>query len=201
MRMVPTTTRQSNLDVKRAIIPFPRPAPRQLEHGQFYAYKLRITPADATSPIYELSVPFFDGGTPDEWIKFLRGLAAVLKGQNVTQGPASYVVAKTLLKGEALTVFEQAELTHGNQTVSHLELCLDDVAKHVFPERASQIQKHYMQRNICYGKDNTEKEWVARVQELNGYLKDFPDHNGKPTQPLDVDKLLDILEFGILLSW
>eukprot|EP00957_Ditylum_brightwellii_P114191 8705906-Ditylum_brightwellii.AAC.1 len=29
-------------------------------------------------------------GTPEEWIKFRRGLAAVLKGQNVTQGPASY---------------------------------------------------------------------------------------------------------------
>eukprot|EP00957_Ditylum_brightwellii_P193854 14762284-Ditylum_brightwellii.AAC.1 len=60
MRTVLTTTRQSNPDVKRAVIPFPRPASRQLECGQFHAYKLRTTPADATSPIYELSVPFFD---------------------------------------------------------------------------------------------------------------------------------------------
>eukprot|EP00957_Ditylum_brightwellii_P007023 531408-Ditylum_brightwellii.AAC.1 len=103
MRMVPTTTRQSNLDVKQAVIPFPRPAPRQLNCGQFHAYKLHTTSADPTSPIYELSVPFFDDRTPEEWIKFLRGLAAVLKGQNVTQGPSSYAVAKTLLKGEALT--------------------------------------------------------------------------------------------------
>eukprot|EP00957_Ditylum_brightwellii_P063967 4852708-Ditylum_brightwellii.AAC.1 len=49
-------------------------------------------------------------------------------------------------------VFEQAELTHRNQTVPHYELCLDDIAKHVFPEKARQIQKRYMQRNICYGK-------------------------------------------------
>eukprot|EP00957_Ditylum_brightwellii_P015945 1200759-Ditylum_brightwellii.AAC.1 len=73
------------------------------------------------------------------------------------QGPANYVVAKTLLKGDALT--------------------------------ATQIQKRYMQRNICYQKDNTMKEWVARVQELNRYLKDFPEHNGNPTQPVDVDEL------------
>eukprot|EP00957_Ditylum_brightwellii_P044361 3366260-Ditylum_brightwellii.AAC.1 len=39
-------------------------------------------------------------------------LSAVLKCQNVTQGPASYAVTKTLLKGKVLTVFEQAELTH-----------------------------------------------------------------------------------------
>eukprot|EP00957_Ditylum_brightwellii_P185474 14122300-Ditylum_brightwellii.AAC.1 len=60
MRMVPTTMRQSNPDVKQAVIPFPRPSPKQLERGQFHAYKLRTTPADATSPIYKLSVPFFD---------------------------------------------------------------------------------------------------------------------------------------------
>eukprot|EP00957_Ditylum_brightwellii_P178423 13590404-Ditylum_brightwellii.AAC.1 len=93
-------------------------------------YKLRTTPADATLPIYELSVPFFDGGTPEEWIKFRCGLQAVLKGQNVTQVPASYAVVKTLLKANALTVFKQADIDHGNQTVPHLELCLDDVAAH-----------------------------------------------------------------------
>eukprot|EP00957_Ditylum_brightwellii_P127282 9704773-Ditylum_brightwellii.AAC.1 len=71
------------------------------------------------------------------------------------QGPASYAVAKTLLKGDALTVFEQSEIAHGNQTVPLFELCLDDVAEHVFPEKAGQIQKRYMQRNIRYGKDNT----------------------------------------------
>eukprot|EP00957_Ditylum_brightwellii_P066986 5085021-Ditylum_brightwellii.AAC.1 len=64
-------------------------------------------------------------------------------------------------------VFEQAEVACGNQTVPHSDLCLDDVAKHVFPEKAGQIQKHNMQRNICFGKDFTVKEWVTQVQELN----------------------------------
>eukprot|EP00957_Ditylum_brightwellii_P013162 993971-Ditylum_brightwellii.AAC.1 len=76
MRTVLTTTRQSNPDVKQAVIPFPRPAPRQLKCCQFHAYKLRTIPTDPTSPIYELSVPFLDNGTPEEWIKFQRGLAA-----------------------------------------------------------------------------------------------------------------------------
>eukprot|EP00957_Ditylum_brightwellii_P164851 12550493-Ditylum_brightwellii.AAC.1 len=58
-----------------------------------------------------------------------------------------------------------------------------------------------MQRNLHYGKDQTVKEWVAHVQELNGYLKDFPAHNGNPTQPLNVDQLLDILDFGVLAGW
>eukprot|EP00957_Ditylum_brightwellii_P200258 15266093-Ditylum_brightwellii.AAC.1 len=68
MRTVQTTSRQSNPDMKRAIILFLRPAPRQLEHGQIHAYKLRTTPTDQTSLLYGLSVPFFDDGLPEEWI-------------------------------------------------------------------------------------------------------------------------------------
>eukprot|EP00957_Ditylum_brightwellii_P092987 7079789-Ditylum_brightwellii.AAC.1 len=97
-------------------------------------------------------------------------------------------------------VFEQSEIIHGNQTVPYFKLCLDEIAEHVFPKKASQIQKRYMRRNIGYDKDNTVKEWVAQVQELNGYLKDFPQHNKNPKQPLDADELLDILEFGVLSS-
>eukprot|EP00957_Ditylum_brightwellii_P053559 4058113-Ditylum_brightwellii.AAC.1 len=76
--------------MKRLIILFQRPAPKQLECGQFHAYKLHNTPADVTSPLYKLFIPFFDCRTPEEWIKFRLGLTKVLKGQNVTQGPPSY---------------------------------------------------------------------------------------------------------------
>eukprot|EP00957_Ditylum_brightwellii_P027885 2107129-Ditylum_brightwellii.AAC.1 len=47
----------------------------------------------------------------------------------------------------------------------------------------------------------TVKEWVAQVSELNGYLKDFPGHNINRIQPLDDDKLLDILEYRVPASW
>eukprot|EP00957_Ditylum_brightwellii_P114689 8745879-Ditylum_brightwellii.AAC.2 len=157
MRTAPTSKQQSNPGVKQAVIVFMRPIPRQLERGQFHTNKLSTLPADTTLPIYKLSVPFFDKGTPEEWIKFRHGLQAVLKGQNVTQGPPSYTVAKTLLKGNMLMVFKQAEITHGNQTVLHFKLCLDDVAKHVFPRKSGQTQKHCMQRNIHYNKGTTVK--------------------------------------------
>eukprot|EP00957_Ditylum_brightwellii_P057152 4330426-Ditylum_brightwellii.AAC.1 len=90
MRTVPTKPGRGNKDVKRSVIPFQRPTPKPLEGGQFHTYKLRTTPADATSPLYELSVPFFESETPEEWIQFRCGLTAVLKGQNITQGPPSY---------------------------------------------------------------------------------------------------------------
>eukprot|EP00957_Ditylum_brightwellii_P081694 6215153-Ditylum_brightwellii.AAC.1 len=65
-----------------------------------------------------------------------RRLQAVLKGQNVTQGSASYTVAKTLLKG-------------------------DDAAAHIFSEKAWQAQKRYMWRTLHFDRGITVKEWVA----------------------------------------
>eukprot|EP00957_Ditylum_brightwellii_P186123 14170428-Ditylum_brightwellii.AAC.1 len=130
MRTAPTSKQHSNPNAKQVIIALTRPTPRQLERGQFHTYKLCTSFTDATSPTYDFSIAFFDEGTPEEWIIFQRRLQAVLKGQNVMQGPPSYTVVKTLLKGDTLIVFEQAEITHGNQTVPHFKLCLEDTAKH-----------------------------------------------------------------------
>eukprot|EP00957_Ditylum_brightwellii_P199532 15210130-Ditylum_brightwellii.AAC.1 len=144
MKTAPIST-QNNSDSKRAVIAFQQPEARQLKRGLYHTYKLHTTPADPTSPIYELSVP----------------LQAVLKGQNVMQGPPSYPVTKMLLKGDTLTVFEQAEINHGAQSVPHFELCLDDMTEHVFPEKATQTQKCYMRRNLRLVGEMTVKEWVA----------------------------------------
>eukprot|EP00957_Ditylum_brightwellii_P169070 12868420-Ditylum_brightwellii.AAC.1 len=38
---------------------------------------------------------------------------------------------------------------------------MNDVAAHVFPEKAGQAQKCYMQRNLGFGRGITMKEWVA----------------------------------------
>eukprot|EP00957_Ditylum_brightwellii_P068437 5196069-Ditylum_brightwellii.AAC.1 len=106
-----------------------------------------------------------------------------------------------LLKGNALTVFKQAEIDHSTQSVTHFELCLDDVAEHVFPEKAGQTQKCYMHRNLQLVGEMTIKEWVAQVLELSEYLKNFPVHNRNQVQPLDKDKILDILEYGVPVVW
>eukprot|EP00957_Ditylum_brightwellii_P142359 10845486-Ditylum_brightwellii.AAC.1 len=66
MRTVLTNPGRGNKDMKRLIIPFQRPTPKPLERGQFHTYKIRTTPADATSPLYKLSVPFFESRTSED---------------------------------------------------------------------------------------------------------------------------------------
>eukprot|EP00957_Ditylum_brightwellii_P075068 5704006-Ditylum_brightwellii.AAC.1 len=72
MTTVPMANKCSNPDVKQTIIFFLRLELRNLERGQFHNYKLCTTPADATLPVYKLSILFFDEGTSEEWIKFER---------------------------------------------------------------------------------------------------------------------------------
>eukprot|EP00957_Ditylum_brightwellii_P201967 15327989-Ditylum_brightwellii.AAC.1 len=97
MKTVPTTT-QSNPYVKQAAIAFQQPQARQLKCRQYHTYKLCTTPADATSPIYKISV--------------------VLKGQNFMLRPPSYAVTMTLLKGNMLMA-EHAFPEKAKQTQNH----------------------------------------------------------------------------------
>eukprot|EP00957_Ditylum_brightwellii_P162343 12361228-Ditylum_brightwellii.AAC.1 len=115
-----------------------------------------------------------------------------LTREHLKNGSSSDVASLQYLRARMLSKAPQ---------VTRLQRHFLKVTQHVFPEKTCQIQKCYMWRNIHYGRDFTMKEWVAQVQELNGYLKDFPAHNRNPTQPLDVDELLDILKFGVPASW
>ena len=110
-------------------------------------------------------------------------------------------LVKTLLKGDALMAFEAAETTNGTVTSANFEKCLNDVTKHMFPEKSVETQKRYMRHNLCLCKGQTVKEWVSRVFELNEYLLEFPKSNENPPQKLDDAELMDILEYGIPYSW
>ena len=164
-------------------------------------YKLRTSPKSADSSVYNLTVPLFDSGPEEQWIRFLKKVEAVLRGQNVTSEPAKYAVTKTLLKGDALTVFEAAETSYGKVTIFYLEKCSDNVTMHVLPEKAVHTQKCYIRRNLHLKKGQAVDEWVSQVFELNKYLQEFPKVNGNKPQKLDDAKMIDILEYGVPYSW
>ena len=105
-----------------------------------------------------------------------------MKGQNITSGPANYAVAKTLLKGDVLMVFEASETFYGAVTLDNLEKFLDNVTTHVFLEKSVQTQTQYMRRNICSMKGQAVKEWVTQLFELNKCLREFSKVNRNAPQ-------------------
>ena len=185
-------------------IPLERAEGRSLSKGEYLAYKLRNDPADDTSPTYELTVPYFSTGTCEEWLKFRANVDKILQGQHVTTGPAKFLVARRLLTGDALSVFNLAlDELGANETNNSYELCMDALARHVFPKRASQLQKRYMRRFVRKPINMTTKQFAARLQELNAYLPKFPTaHAGQAAvSKLDDDEVVDIMEFGVPRSW
>ena len=185
-------------------IPLERAESRSLTKGEYLAYKLRNDPADDTSPTYELTVPYFSTGTCEEWLKFRANVDRVLLGQHVTTGPAKFLVARRLLTGDALSVFNAAlEELGANETNNSYELCMDALARHVFPKRASQLQKRYMRRFVRKPATMSTKQFAARLQELNAYLPKFPTAiaGQAAVTKLDDDEVVDIMEFGVPKSW
>ena len=77
-----------------------------LSKGEYTVLICRTDPTDETSSSYDLPIPYFSTGTPEEWLRFVRNLSKVFVGQNLTIGPQQYACIRRLLDGNSLIVFE-----------------------------------------------------------------------------------------------
>ena len=192
---------------KSAMIKPPLPlekvkSPRYEKH-QVQTFKCRVDPTDDKSSQYEIAVPFFDAGTPEEWIYFQRCLERAFGGQGDTTGLQQYKKVRMLLQGEALTAFEAHVTTAVNhaETVNSLKEALGAVTDSVFPKKLAQVQKRFLRRFLRKPKEMPIKKFAARVTEINSCLKYFPKENGNAPSSLPVDEVVDMLEFGCPPSW
>ena len=180
-------------------IPLDRPEKQKLQKDAYITLKLRTSPADADSQTYDLTLVYFNSGSPEEWLRFRRDLRKVLVGQNITQGPPMYAMARRVLEGDALSRFNTVANDHGNETTANFALCLNDLTTHVFLQRALQKQKRFMRRKMCKPQNWTIRQYTNRMTELNEYLSSFPPFGAD--QALPEEEILDLLEFGIPRAW
>lgn len=183
----------------RPPIPLERPERVELETNEYISLKLRTDPADAESQTYGMRVKYFSTGTPEEFILFRRDVNRVLVGQHATTGPLKYNMTRRLLDGEALATFEEAALDTGAETNANFELCMNHVATHVFPQRALRKQKHFMRGKMRKDISMNVRTYVARINEINASLDQFPPFAAN--QQLPNDEIMDLLNGGIPKSW
>lgn len=188
-----------------APIPLARPKPLKAIPGESHKYKLRTSPTDGNSPQYELTVPYFSTGTCEEWLIFRKSLKKVITGLNLTTGTARFELARNLLTGDALSIFnttasDTSQVT--SETLVSFETCLDAVAYAVFPTRAELYQKRYMRRSLEKPTDMSMREFMSRLQEINEYFLQFPlDYNGDKVRKLSEAELVEIGEYAIPQDW
>eukprot|EP00957_Ditylum_brightwellii_P154744 11777831-Ditylum_brightwellii.AAC.1 len=65
-------------------------------------YKLCTNPTDEKSAVYNLVVKYYEVRTPEEWLQFMDAITRVIKGQDIQDGDAAYLLVKSLLRGDAL---------------------------------------------------------------------------------------------------
>ena len=193
------------MDTTPVVIPaisLDRPEPKQLSTGQFLTLKCQNTPGDADSTTYNLQIPYFGSGTAEEWLQFVDNLNKGIKGQNITGGVKRYELAEKLLIGEMLTAFKTQTDARGDRNQNNFKLILKDLASYVFKSTDYRDQKIYMRRYMTKPRDLAIRPYVARVRELNNFLKQFPtgNVNTDPTS-LDEDEIKDLLNHGIPKSW
>ena len=183
-------------------IPFEKPEAKALEKGQFHSYKCKNDPSDKDSMTYQVDIPFFSSGTPEEWINFKSNLNDVFRGQGIAEGQSRFNVVKRLLKGSALTAFEMEEKKLEEFTCKTFDQCMASVANGIFHRGAYRTQKDYIRFNTKKPMKLKANEWVDRVLELNSLLEKFPPpKTGKKPEKIPQDELLSILLYGLPEKW
>ena len=180
-------------------IPLERPEKKELQKGEYLVLKLKSLPSDKDSQTYELSIPYFSTGTPEEWFRFQRDLNRVIVGQGLKDGPAKFAMARRLLEGDALMKFQERAAHYRDESDENYSKVLKEVAEHVLPKKALAYQKRYMRRFMRKPQNMKIRLFIARVKELNEYLKLFPPF--ADSQAIEEDELKDIFKFTIPNKW
>jgi hypothetical protein len=144
MKVVFATQRKDppkNQGFMRAPISLERPTEKEAKDGDYASFKLRSNPEDSNSPLHEIKVQYWKGGTAEEWFLFQRDLERVLTGQNVTYAKDAYAITRGLLKGEFLTRFnvKAAELKEENE--DNYKQSVNAITSYILPKKALAVQK------------------------------------------------------------
>ena len=165
--------------------------------------------AAAASPKYKKVVKTFEEGTPEEWLDVLLGLKEIWR-QNGVNGPSDReATVAAILKGESRTAFdaalEDARADPGNGgeqvplTIEHIEIALKAVTTVVFPHRALEIQKLWMQRSMRKPAELSTRSTAAAITKINNSLPLFP--LGTVASKFSEGEVVSLIEWSLPKSW
>ena len=184
------------------IIPYERPVKTEFVKGDYIVIKCRTNPANADSPTYEIPIPYFRTGTPEQYLKWLCNARKACVGQNCVSSAEKFGMFKRLLEGEAKAVFSMEEERGEITSDEHFETCVNKLTEHVFPTLAAVTQNRYMKRFMKKPPTASIREYVARVKEMNEYFPLYPRISPtKKEKKIRNHDLKDIIEFGLPGHW
>ena len=147
-----------------------------------------------------MKVLTFKSGAVEKYLLWKKDLDKVCIGQNVVDAPNKYAMTRRLLDGDALAAFNIAAQDAGNETTPHYNATMKALARHIFPKNALATQRQWFHRYMSKTPNITIHEYVARINEINSYMSEFPPAFNR-TQAIGDDEMKDLLEFSIPWTW
>ena len=152
----------------------------------------------------------FDDGTPQEWVEVLEDLDELWRQNSVTNGADRAATVQMILRNDALNEFTTAlseetttlvatRTTTSPATVANVTKALGAVTMAVFPHRALETQKSWMQRGMKKPLTMTTRKLAAAVVRLNNLLPRFP--GGNEESKFSDKELVGLLEQAIPARW
>jgi hypothetical protein len=204
------TIKPSPLQPVLPLVPETLPTKEQ-DKSKFISFELKSRAGQpAGSTTYKKFVRVFEEGTPQQWIDLIHDLEEIWT-QNSVNGPTDRVsTIRALLKGESLTAFDtaledarvdpdpnvQAPL---QLTLEHIVDSMDQVADTVFPHRALETQKLWMNRGMRKPFEMTTRKTAAAITKINNSLPLFP--LGTNDSKFSDRELVGLIEWSLPPHW
>ena len=156
---------------------------------------------------YKKSVRKFDEGSVELWIELLRDLQEIWRQNRILAGPDRVATVRALVRGESLTAFEAAlqdvrtneEGEEQEVTSENVQFALNAVSTTVFPHRALEIQRLWMNRRMYKPAELTTRQTAAAINRLNNSLPLFP--GGSESSKFTENEVVELLEWSLPPTW
>jgi len=178
------------------------------ERSQYISFELRArVGAPDASTKYKKYVRKFEEGTPQMWIDLVKDMTEIWTQNSMAGGTDRASTARALIRGKSLTAFEAAlQLARTGAdgieaaiTPENVATSLAAVAETVFPHRALETQKLWMNRSMFKPRAMTTRLTSAVMSRINNALPLFP--TGVDTSKFTEPELVGLLEWSLPPAW
>ena len=145
---------------------------KEEDKSKFVTFELKAQVGQPdTGTKYKKTVRKFDEGTAQQWIDVLRDLQEIWKQNSIQDGSDRAATVRVIVKGESMVAFEAAleEVRQDENgveqplTENHVQEALNAVLASVFPHRALEIQKLWMNRRMYKPAELSTRQTAAVI--------------------------------------
>jgi len=183
-------------------------ATSETERSMYISFDLKARVAqNETSTKYKKYVRKFDEGSPQKWIDLVKDITEIWTQNSIAGGTDRASTVRALVRGESLTAFEAALQTartdaagvEAQLTQAHVQTALDATAVTVFPHRALEIQRLWMNRSMFKPRTLSTRATSAAISRINNALPMFP--RATDANKFPETELLALLEWSLPSQW